>query len=272
MYKRIIGSILYYFRKINYKVAAVFSIILLIFFMYISISFFILNRENIATMSAWDIYAAIFINNDLLGNVLIFFSLYYTFSCFQDCNREFFVQIRVNKHFNLFTSKIISIFVFNLSIVTISTILSYTIGKILIGGGSTWRTSIYSLFYSPVRIAFYNIITYSCYVTFLSQIIGVLFVKIGKSTIPVILTLIYFAIDKFVFSFDRFVFSFVKVRFLKYISLSSYTIFNNRAFYLKDTDYLTVKESVILSVLLMVFTYSFISITNRVHILKSEKI
>lgn len=258
-------SILYNFRKINYRILAIFMTIICIFTVYISNRFIELNKSILKRLTPWDLYNSIYIDMNIIIFILIFFSLYFTYICFNNIRNEYFMKIRMHSFLTLFDSKVISVFVFNVLITTITTIFILIIGSISLGVNFTWSTSIYSRFYSPIKIAFLNILIYSLVMTIFSQIIGVLYLKVKNKYIPGILAVIYIALDKTAFSF-----AINLISSLKYLSLNSYVNFMYRDLYNQNLNYITVRESIFIPIAFMIFTYLIISCLNKSKLLRND--
>lgn len=249
------SSILYNYVGLNYKVIGVLSLTVLLFTIY-ELNTFIELNTNISNQdkNAWDFYSFAYIDGSTLVSVLIFFSLYVIFSCFKSNEKEMFVKIRNSNSFIWFKSKIISVFIANFIVITLTTILVIIIGTVMLGNGLEWSKLAFALRpyakrYNPLEFALLNIITYSFFLTFLSEIIGVLLIKINKIKIG-IATMVYIAIDQYVFSFSG------KIsNILKYFSLSSYVNFGNRPYYKSSIDYISVKEGIILPIILTVLAF-----------------
>lgn len=263
MNKKLKSSILYNYAGLNYKVIGILCFILSLFTIY-ELNTFIELNDNISTQSknAWDFYAFAYIDGSIFVSVLIFLSLYIIFSCFKSNQKEMFLKIRNGNWFIWFTAKIISIFIANFMVITLSTILVIIIGIVVLGNGIGWSKLAfimrpYAKSYNPLEFALLNIITYSFFLTFLSEIIGVLLIKFNKIKVG-IATIVYIALDRYIFSFPE------KVeKVLKYFSLSSYVNFGNRPYYQSVIDYISVKEGIILPIIFAVLTFIFIGYINK---------
>ncbi|APF28158.1 putative membrane protein [Clostridium sporogenes] len=264
-------EILYNYKKLNYKITSILMLILSIFIIFSIKKYFELNISSINNSNMWDLYSFAYIDTDTLINVLFFFSLYFTSNCFNHSSFEMFIQIRGNNFFKWFSSKIISIFIFNIIISTITAILLIVIGISTIGYSLKWSSMAqdfcqYSKFYSPQKVVCFNIITYSFLVTFLSEILGILFLKFKNNKIPMIMSIIYFIVDKFIFNFGKSI-----MHLLRYLSLNSYLIFANREFYKGTTDYITVKAGIIIPIFLMIFIHMAAKVFFKIKFLRLDK-
>ncbi|WP_243447498.1 membrane-spanning permease [Clostridium tetani] len=244
-------SILYNFKKLNYRFILFFVLSIQVVIYFIMKEYWELNPYINTTYNNWDFYSSAYMNSDLLVSTLFFFSLYFIFNCFKDSDNERLIQIRTKSTFKWFSFKIASIFIFNSIISVFCNLYLIIIGIYKMGYGFTWSEKsraiyVYSDFYSPQRIVFFNIITYSVFVTVLSCVLGILFIKIKNKKIPLIISIIYFILDKYVFRLSDKI-----LKIIKYLSLNSYLIFNNRQFYKYENNYMTVKLGLIVPIILL---------------------
>lgn len=257
-------SILYYYKKFNYKIIGILLFILFSFIIYGLNDFINSNIQNKLQKNTWDLYSFLYIDSSMLVDTMIFISLYIVFSCFQNNKKEIFIKIRSNNFFIWYTSKIISIFLFNIIIMIFVTLIILIISTLIFSKSFNWSEFSMNIrectkFYSPIKFAILNSATYCFFVTFLSEILGVLIIKIKNRKIVASLVLIYLIVDRYIFSFN-----FKLINILKYFSLSSYVHFDNRLYYInKSSSYLTVRNSLICSFLLFVVTLILIKVITK---------
>lgn len=256
-------SILYYYKRLNYKILGILSLIVILFSIKTLKEFIELNAENFMKKNAWDFYSFSYIDSSIIVNVVIFLSLYVIFSCFQSNEKEAFLKIRCDNSFIWFTSKIISIFIFNFIIIILATMVVFTVGMFAFGMDLGWSELAHDLrpyakAFSPIEFALLNILTYTFYVTFLSQIIGILLVKTNSKKIVGILVMIYLILDRYIFSLNEKI-----VDILKYFSLNSYIAFGNRPYYQSSINYITVKEGLMIPFILAVGTCILIKCISK---------
>lgn len=257
----------FYYKRIDYRVLGVLSSILILYTILDIVhvkEFYVtgINVPDSICKNGWDLYNSLYMNSSTSSYILLFLSLYFLFVCFNDKNQEYFLKIRSNSSLAWFISKIISIFLFNIIIITLHTIITVIIGSFSLGTNTEWSTLThyygqYTRFYSPIKLALINIIIYSFFITFLSEIIGILILKINNRKLVILITLIGILLDRYEIFTNE-----VIINFTKYFSLKNYINFGNRIFYLDDINsYFTIKQSVLYSIILLVL-FTFIIIIN----------
>lgn len=263
------NSVNYYHKRINYKL-----LLGLISVLFVSILLEIHNVKHYPLLSVnpidnlvkneWDLYGCLYISSSANENILSFLTLYFTFICFGNEQTDNFIKIR-NHNFNrYFFSKIFNIFLFNLILSLFSTLLTLSVGIFVFEKSLTWSTFAPKIwmcanFYSPIKVALFNIITYVFFLTFLSEIIGLALIKFKNRQFVLLGTFIYFIIDIFSGFFNE---SFTNI--FMYFSLQNYIKIANRTFYIGETNnYFTVRQGVLYPIILFTLFTMFILIKNR---------
>lgn len=250
-----------YYKKINNKIL----IFLLLILSVVTINqAYSLDSDWIVADSilslpknGWDLYASVYSYSSLLSIVFTFISLYFTFVCFGTKGTEYYIQIREKNKFKWFFSKVTNIFSFNLILISLHSLLIIIIGSIINGIGFTWsefgeQMWAYSMLYSPLRIVILNIITYTFFISFLSEIIGLFIIQFEKRSLVFSGVIIYLIIDSFSDMINQ---SLSKI--LKYVSVNNYINFGNRTFFLNQeglSNAFTVKQGVIYPLILFTIT------------------
>lgn len=256
MNNKIKYSILYDYKKINYKIVIILSMVLLYLIKYMYNDFIKLNSSNINELNLWGLYCFEFLDNNLLLGTLQLFNFYFVFNCFEDDKISMYLKLRINDSTKWFTSKIVSIFIFNLITILATLIVILFLGILLLGFGDGWESinRPWVQYYNPIQVIFLNIIIYTCVTTVIGEILGFFITKFQRRRICAIGYVIYIILDRAVFSFTN---SFTKI--FNYASFSMYTNFSNMRF-IGDSNYyllnnFTVKEGFIIPIVLMFSLY-----------------
>jgi hypothetical protein len=268
MNNKIKYSILYDYKKINYKIIILLSIVLFLLIGYMYKDFITLNSRNQDELNLWGLYCFELLDNSLVLGTLQFFNFYFIFNCFENDKVSMFLKVRINDSSKWFTSKIISIFIFNLVTISVISIIILIFGVLLFGYKGTWESinRPWVQYFSFVQVILITIIIYSCITTTIGEVLGFFITKFQRRRISAIAYVIYIIIDRVIFSYTN---SFTKV--FNYISFSMYTNFSNMRFP-SDIDNnisinnFTVKEAFIMSSILMLSIYFIIA-----HIYRNKK-
>lgn len=243
MNKKFIKLCLYNLKELNLNLLFIFIFLICITSVYTALTY---QASFIKEFNMIDFYCIIFISSILQLTLLFIYNLIFIFSCFETKTESINIKIRCNNFKLWFFSKIFTIFIVNIASILILTIITLLIGGIFWGFDFNWSSITitnnitYAKFYSPLEIILINIITYSFFVTFLSEIIGYLIVKLDKKIFVSILTIIYLITNR--------------LKLFKYFSFETYMSLDFRNYYadIAQNNYITIKAGVIIPVILFI--------------------
>lgn len=245
MNKKFFNLCLYNLKKLNLYLLLFFIFLICITSIYTAINY---NATFIEEFNMIDFYCIIFVSSILQINLIFIYNLTFIFSCFENNKESINIKIRCNNLKSWFFSKILTIFIVNIISISLLTIIILFIGGFFWGFEFSWSSVTisenitYAKFYSPLEIIFINIITYSFFVTFLSEIIGFLIIKLDKKIFVSFLAVLYLVINR--------------LKFFKYFSFENYMSLDFRNYYknMNPNNYITIKEGIIFPIILFIST------------------
>ena len=264
MFKNIKNLIIYDLKYIYYQRIYIYIYILISIFIVINLN----SRLSGIDTNLWDLYGVVFMNSMLVIYVPCIISLYFSALIFFDSEINTFVKIRIVNKRQWLISKIISIGIFNIIIITILTIITLVIGSIFRGLSSTWsnavlleanRTSVniltfkYVNFYSPAKLIFINSVTFTIFMTSIGVLGSIISLKFNKPKLGLLMSVNYII-------FSLLFRSIPGTKIFKYISYQNFILFGQRNYY--DFDkmsnlYLTTREAFIIPLTLLIITVIF---------------
>lgn len=224
-----------------------------IFFYLIIITVIMLNSgyQFIDGFRMWDI--SLVMQNEVISLSIVasIVSLYTANIIFFDMKMGRFINVRMKNKVQWFISKTLSVVLANLFIILSAIIISIIIGAIFGGLTLTWSYDknmfLYIKFYSPYKIIFINIITFTAFLSFCELIYLNISLFFKNYKVGIIIMLLYIISSPLLTCFGN-------IRLKKYFAFTSYILFGNRNYYCKDFEkiYLTVKQGAIIPVILFI--------------------
>lgn len=222
----------------------------------IVIAFIMINSgyQCIENYKVWDISLVMQTEIVSLSIIAAVVSVYISNYIAFDMKMSRFINIRMDSKLQWFISKVISIILLNLFIISVMVFVSIIIGVVYGGLSYTWTYEenmfFYKIFYSPYKIIFINILTFTLFLSFL-EIVGLIVSLVFKNYKVGITIVFLYIISSPLLTY------FGKVRVKKYFAFTSYILFGNRNYYNKDIEfmYLTVKQALVIPMILFIILF-----------------